>query len=119
MAITVEKLVCMLTQLYDAPSGKIRKRFVVILSVELDGDRARKCNAERVIFFNLLSYNAHKALTILRKFASAFCFESISGIVGHFMSSCKTRITPLWDTSENPTGIKWRSNIIERFRTLS
>ena len=87
MAITVEKLVCMLTQLYDAPSGKIRKRFVVILSVELDGDRARKCNAERVIFFNLLSSNAHEALKILFKFESAFFFDSNCEIVDHMKSS--------------------------------
>ena len=46
-----EKLVCMTTQRYDAPSGKVGKRFVVILSVELDGIRARKWNAERVIIF--------------------------------------------------------------------
>ena len=32
-----KKLVCITTQCYDAPSGKVRKRFVGILSVELDG----------------------------------------------------------------------------------
>ena len=72
MASTMERLVFMLTQLYDAPSGKVGNRYVVILSVELDGVRARKWNSERVIFFNLLSSNAHKALTIPRKFESAF-----------------------------------------------
>ena len=46
-----EKLVCMLTQRYDAPSGKVWKRFVGILSVELDGVCARKWNAERAIVF--------------------------------------------------------------------
>ena len=46
-----EKLVCMPTQCYDAPSGKVGKIFVVILSVELDGVCARKWNAERVIVF--------------------------------------------------------------------
>ena len=49
MASTVGKLVRMPTQLYDAPSGKVRKRFVVILSVELDGVHSRKWNAEKVI----------------------------------------------------------------------
>ena len=39
------------TQRYDAPYGKAGKRFVGILSVELDGVRARKWNAERVIVF--------------------------------------------------------------------
>ena len=46
-----KKLFCMPTQCYDAPSGKVGKIFVGILSVELDGVRARKWNAERVIVF--------------------------------------------------------------------
>ena len=46
-----EKLACMLNQLYDAPSGKVGKRFVGILSVELDRVCSRKWNAERVIIF--------------------------------------------------------------------
>ena len=46
-----EKLVCIPTQRYDPPSGKVGKIFVGILSVELDGIRARKWNAERVIVF--------------------------------------------------------------------
>ena len=51
MASAVEKLVCMTTRHYDAPSGKVRKRFVGILSVELDRVCARKWNTERVIVF--------------------------------------------------------------------
>ena len=46
-----EKLIYMPTQRYDAPSGKFGKIFVGILSVELDGVRARKWNTERVIIF--------------------------------------------------------------------
>ena len=46
-----EKLVCMPTQRYGAPSGKVRKRFVGILSVELDRVCSRKWNVERVIIF--------------------------------------------------------------------
>ena len=46
-----EKLVCLPTQRYDAPSGKVGKRFVGILSVELDGVYVRKGNSERVIVF--------------------------------------------------------------------
>ena len=46
-----KKLVCMPTQSYDAPSGKVGKRFVGILSAELDGVRARRWNTERVIIF--------------------------------------------------------------------
>ena len=46
-----EKLVCMPTQRYDAPSRKVGKIFVGILSVELDGVRARKWNDDRVIVF--------------------------------------------------------------------
>ena len=46
-----ETNVFMPTQRYDAPSGKVGKRFVEILSVELDGVHTRKWNAERVIVF--------------------------------------------------------------------
>ena len=41
----------MTTQCYNAPSGEVRKRFVVILYVELEGFRARKWNAEKVAVF--------------------------------------------------------------------
>ena len=44
----------MTTQSYDAPSRKIGKRFMRILSVELDGVRTRKWNAERVIVFQYI-----------------------------------------------------------------
>ena len=46
-----EKLVCMPTQRYDAPSGKVRNIFVGILSIEIDGVCVRKWNADRVIVF--------------------------------------------------------------------
>ena len=36
-------------QRYDAPFGKVGERFLGILSVELDGVRARKWNAKREI----------------------------------------------------------------------
>ena len=51
MASAVEKLVCLPTQRYDAPSRKAGKIFVGILSVELDWVCARKWNVERVIIF--------------------------------------------------------------------
>ena len=51
MTSAVEKLVFVLTQRYDASSGKVVKRFVVILSVKIDGVRARKWSVERVIVF--------------------------------------------------------------------
>ena len=40
------------TQLYDAPSGKIEKRFKGILSILLDGVQSRNWNSERVIVFH-------------------------------------------------------------------
>ena len=45
------KLVCIPTQRYDAPSGKVGKRFVLILSVELDRVHGRKWNTDRVVIF--------------------------------------------------------------------
>ena len=76
-----KKLVCMPTQQYEKLSRKSGKIFVGILFVELDGIRARKWNAERVIFLNQLPFNVHKMLTIPRKFKSSFCFVSTCGIV--------------------------------------
>ena len=38
-------------QKYDALSVEVRKGFLVILSVELDGVHARKWNSEKVIIF--------------------------------------------------------------------
>ena len=51
MESAVEKLVCFPAQCYDAPSGKVGKIFVGILSVKLNGVRARNWNAEMVIVF--------------------------------------------------------------------
>ena len=48
---TKEKLICMPIQRYNAPSGKVGKRFVGILYVELHGVLYRKWNVERVIVF--------------------------------------------------------------------
>ena len=48
-------------QHYNAPSGKVGKIFVGILSVELDMVRSRKWNSERVIVFSKLYCNAPKA----------------------------------------------------------
>ena len=89
-----------------------------ILSIELDGLRARKWNSERVIFFNTLSSNAHKALTILRRFESAFFFDSTCGIVECLASSWKTRTTPLWVASERLWELNYggaSSNIFEPY----
>ena len=44
-------IVCIPTQRYGAPYRKVRKRFVGILSMEINGVSARKCNLERVIVF--------------------------------------------------------------------
>ena len=46
-----EKLLCIPTQRYDAPSGKVRKIFVGIVSVQLDRVCAGKWSSERVIVF--------------------------------------------------------------------
>ena len=113
-----KKLVCMPTQQYEKLSRKSGKIFVGILFVELDGIRARKWNAERVIFLNQLPFNVHKMLTIPRKFKSSFCFVSTCGIVDRLTISWKTHTTQPWGTPENIVGIKikhfqilfWREN---------
>ena len=86
MTSVVEKIIFMPNQCYDAPSSKVGKRFVGILSIEIDGVCARKWYANRVIFFNPLSSNMHKVLIIPRKFESAFCFNSICRFVEHLTS---------------------------------
>ena len=47
----MEKLVCMTNQRYNVLSRKVERIFFGILSVELDGVRARNWNSERVIMF--------------------------------------------------------------------
>ena len=54
----VEKLICIPTQRYDVPSGRIGNPYVGIILVELDGIWNRHWNAERVIFFRQLFYSA-------------------------------------------------------------
>ena len=49
-----KNLICIPTQCYDAPSGKVGNRFVGILSAELDWVCARKWNADRVIVFHFI-----------------------------------------------------------------
>ena len=51
MVSVTGKLIFMTTQRYDPPFSKVGKRFLGILSVELDGVRARNWNAQRVIVF--------------------------------------------------------------------
>ena len=65
-----EKLVCMPTQHCNSPSGKVRKRFVGIRSIELDRICARTWNAERVIVFqSILLQHAQivNNFTLIRK----------------------------------------------------
>ena len=45
------KLICLLNQCYDVPSGRIRNRFIETLGVELDGIGYRLWDTERVIVF--------------------------------------------------------------------
>ena len=70
-----KQLVCLPTQRYDAPYGKVGNIFVGIFSVELDGVCARQWNTERVIFFIPLSFNAPNAFIILHKSKSVFCLD--------------------------------------------
>ena len=56
------KIVCMLTQQYDATSGKVDKRFEGILSVELVGVHSRKWNTRRVIVFQSVMLQRAKGI---------------------------------------------------------
>ena len=53
------------TQPYDVSSGKVEKRFVGIMSVEVDGVCDRKWNAEGVIIFQ--SVILQRAQGVIRK----------------------------------------------------
>ena len=70
-----EKLVCMPTQRYDAPSGKVGKRFVVILSVELDGVRVRKWNAKRVIVIQFVILQLAQSVNNYAQIRKRFFFR--------------------------------------------
>ena len=52
MASEMKKIVCFSTQLYDIPSGPVRKIFVLNLAAELDGIRDRKWNTDQSIVFH-------------------------------------------------------------------
>ena len=51
MTREVEKLICMPTQHYDVPSGRIGNWYVGILLTEIDGIRNHHWDTERVIIF--------------------------------------------------------------------
>ena len=113
----MKKLVCMPTQLYDAPSGKVGKRFVGILSVELDGVCARRWNAERVIVFQSVILKCAQGVNNYTQIWKCILFWL--NCVGRLISLWKTCKILLWDTSENLAGVKRRSNVIERAWTSS
>ena len=50
----MKKLLCLPTQLYDAPSIKVGKVLFATLSVDIGGIKTRKWNYERVIIFQLV-----------------------------------------------------------------
>ena len=87
MASTVEKLVCMPTQRYDAPSGKFGNRFVGIMSVELDRVCARKWNAERVIVFQSVILQRAQGVTNSAQILKHIFVYSTCGIVERLTSS--------------------------------
>ena len=64
----------MLTQRYDAPSGKVRKISVGILFVELDGVCARKFNLDRVIFFQSIILQRSQGVNNSAKFCKCILF---------------------------------------------
>ena len=52
----------MLTQLYNASSSKVGKRFFEIMSIELDGVHAGKWNVERMIIFQYVILKISKGV---------------------------------------------------------
>ena len=82
-----EKLVFMPTQRYDAPSGKVGKRFLVILSVELDDVRSRKWNAERVIVFQSVILQRAQGVKNSAQIRKRVFFNSTCEIVERLRSS--------------------------------
>ena len=66
--------------------------------------------------FSQLFYNVPKALIILRRYASAYCFNYFSKIVGSLTNSWKTHIIRLWNTSKKCCGNQTEK---QRHRTFS
>ena len=82
-----EKLVCMPTQCYDAPSEKFGQILVVILSVELDRVRDRKWNSERVIIFQFVKLQCTQGVNNYAQIRKRIFFELTYGIVERLTSS--------------------------------
>ena len=52
MENNMERLICYPTQCYNVPIGKVEKKFVLTLLVELDGIRGHKWKFKNVIAFH-------------------------------------------------------------------
>ena len=83
----MEKLVCMPNQQYDAPSGKVGNRFVVILSVEFDRVCARKWNTEGVIVLQFVILQRVQGVNTSAQIRKRIFFYSTYGIVDRLTSS--------------------------------
>ena len=105
----------MTTQRYDVPYRKVGRRFVGILSVELDLVRARKWNTEMVILFQ----SVIKAFIISSIFVRSYCFSSISRIVERLTNFLNIHLMQLRDTRGKLVIFKPGSKVIKRSQTFS
>ena len=110
----MEKLIFVPTQRYNAQSRKIGKRFVGILSVELDGVCDRKWNSERMIMFQSVILKRAKGVNNSAQICKHIFFlldfwnhEAFDELVKDTYNSAMGYMGKL-------VGFKWRSNVIER-----
>ena len=119
MASAVEKLVCMPTQRYDAPSGKVGKLFVGILSVELAGVCARKWNNKRVVVFQSVILQRAQGVNNSAQILKRILFRLDLWNCEAFDEIVKQTYNSAMGYLRRARGVKLRRNVIEHFRISS
>ena len=108
-------MVCLPTQCYDTPSGKVRKRFVGIFSVELDGVRARKWNSERVIVFQSVILQCAQGVNNSTQIRKRILFQLNLWSRGVFGKLVKDTYNSAMGYTGKIVGKNLRRNVIEHF----
>ena len=61
-------------QCYDVPSRKVGRRFVEILSVDIGGVHARKCNYDRLVMFHSVILQRTQGVNIFKHICAPILF---------------------------------------------
>ena len=114
-----KKFVCMTIQRYYAPSGKVSERSLRIQSVELDGVRARKWNADGVIIYQSVLPQHAQGLNNSVQIRKRILFWIDLCNCGEFYQFLKNMYNYTMGYPRNILVHKLRRNVINRFWTFS